>query len=407
MSKYDKEPQMHTTLPQSRWFDISWDAIVVHFNEIALKGGNRRRFAEKLQYNLQRLLHNYSPKITLYHDRLLITADSSKISDILHQLSDVFGISYAAPVRVLEEDFNALRDSALETYQTVAEPGKTFAVRVKRANKQFPMKSTDIERNAGGYVKQETGAGVNLKQPDILLKFRVNNGSIYQEGPPIKGPDGLPVGISGKLLTLFSGGIDSPVAAWMALKRGCFSDFIHYHTFPNSEDVRETKIVRLIQQVIQPQGLQARLYLIPYHTFESGLFNSKVPREYELVIFRRFMVRVACAVAQQKKYAALVTGDNLGQVASQTMGNLVAFDAVANIPVFRPLVMMNKNEIVDLSQQIGTFEASIEPYKDCCSLVSSGPQTNPKQETIRRVESSMPIDEMIESAVDEMAAIDV
>lgn len=394
-----------TTLPS--WFNIPWDAIVVHVNEIALKGGNRRRFAEKLQYNLQHLLATYSPKITLYHDRLLIKACAADIPVILQKTAHVFGVAHVAPVRVLNEDFDELQKSALETYQAVAQPGDSYAVRVKRANKKFPMTSTAVEREAGTFVKEATGAPVSLKQPDVLLKFSINAGSVYQQGPPTKGPDGLPVGISGKLLTLFSGGIDSPVAAWMALKRGCFSDFIHYHPFPTAESVENSKIVRLIKQVMEPQGLRARLHLVPYHAFESGLFNSTVPREYELVLFRRFMVRVACAVAAKNKCAALVTGDNLGQVASQTMGNLVAFDAVANIPVFRPLVMMNKNEIIDIAKHIHTFDASVEPYKDCCSLVSTGPQTNPKQGTIRRIEASIPIDEMTQQAIEEITCMDV
>jgi thiamine biosynthesis protein ThiI len=390
-----------TTLSE-RWYNLHWDGIVVHFNEIALKGGNRKRFIERLQFNFQRLFRDDAVKVSAYHDRLLIRADSKRIQDIHTRAASVFGVNYAAPVRILEYGFEPLRDAALETYQKVAVPGDTFALRVKRAFKQFPMTSHEIEFQAGGHVKQTTGATVCLDNPAVCIRFRVNKDSIYQEGPPLAGPDGLPAGVSGKVLNLFSGGIDSPVAAWLSLRRGCSTDFIHYHTYPTSEQVEDTKIYPLIRQVIQPQGLRAKLFLVPYHAFELGLLSTKIPREYELVIFRRFMVRVANAVAYKNNYAALVTGDNLGQVASQTMGNLAAFDAASGLPVFRPLVMANKNDIIDIARRIGTFEKSIEPYKDCCSLVSSGPQTNPRMKTLKNLEAGMPIQEMTDTAIAEM-----
>ena len=393
---------------QNNWLSLTWDGAAVHFSEIALKGGNRKRFIERLQHNIRQALPDIRPlKVSAYHDRLLISAPPESIAAVVERTSKVFGIAYVAPARVLPADFDTLREAALSTYQAVAQPGDTFAIRVKRADKQFPMKSAEIERLAGGYVKLQTGATVCLDNPDVRLAFRINRDSIYQEGPPIQGPNGLPVGSSGRVLTLFSGGIDSPVATWMALKRGCRSDFIHFHTFPSAEQVRDSKIVRLIQKVIRPQGLQARLYLVPYHTFEMGLLSATVPREYELVLFRRFMVRTACRVAAANKCSALITGDNLGQVASQTMGNLVAFDQAADRPVFRPLVMANKDEIVAIARRIDTFNEAVEPYKDCCSLVSSGPQTHPRQRTLRTIEESLPTRDMTDAALSEMSFFDI
>ncbi len=388
---------------------LSWNALLVHFNEIALKGGNRHRFIEALQNNIQRVLRTDDVKVAAYHDRLIITRNNPEFSvtPLIEKVAQLFGISSVSPVRILPESVEAMRDAALATYRAIAAPEATFAVRVRRANKKFPMRSAEVQHDVGGYVKDQTRATVCLNNPDVLLKFRIVEGGIYQEGPAVEGPAGLPVGVSGRVLTLFSGGIDSPVAAWMTMKRGCMTDFLHVHTYPSAEQVTQTKIYRLIREIMAPQGRSARLILVPYHPFEMGLLGAQIPQEYELIIFRRFMARAACAIARKHRCAALITGDNLGQVASQTLENLSAFDEAADLPVFRPLVMANKNDIINLARKIGTFDASTEPYKDCCSLVARGPQTHPRLITIKRIEETMPIAEMIESAVQSATVHDI
>ncbi|MDD4734945.1 MAG: tRNA 4-thiouridine(8) synthase ThiI [Kiritimatiellae bacterium] len=377
---------------------IPWDALLIHFSEIALKGGNRHRFVEALQNNIQRVLRDDPVKVSAYHDRLIVTTQQGSAAALIEKVSHIFGISAVSPVRLLPSTVDAMRTAALETYRA-APPGATFAVRAKRSNKRFPMTSSQIQFEVGGYVKEQTDATVCLGCPDVLIKFRVSDNCIYQEGPAVQGPAGLPLGVSGRVLTLFSGGIDSPVAAWMTMKRGCTTDYLHFHTYPSPEQVLHSKIYSLIRDVIAPQGRSARLILVPYHPFEEMLLGSTIPQEYELILFRRFMARTACALARKNRCAALVTGDNLGQVASQTLENLSAFDQACDLPVFRPLVMANKNDIIDLAKKISTFAASVEPYKDCCSLVARGPQTHPRLVTIQRIESTMPIAETVETAV--------
>lgn len=395
-----RTPEIIRTLP--------WNALLIHFNEITLKGGNRHRFIASLQNNIQRVLRAENVKVSAYHDRLIVTTPENTAVHLIDPVSRIFGISGVSPVRILPETLEAMREAALETYRAAAATGEaSFAVRTKRSNKRFPMRSAEVQLEVGGYVKDQTGATVCLDQPDILLKFRIYEGCIYQEGPIVQGPAGLPVGVSGRVLNLFSGGIDSPVAAWMTMKRGCMTDFLHFHTYPSAEQVANTKIHRLIHEIMAPQGRSAHLILVPYQPFEMGLLGTRIPQEYELIIFRRFMARVGCAIARKHRCAALVTGDNLGQVASQTLENLSAFDDAADLPVFRPLVMANKNDIIDLARKIGTFDASVESYKDCCSLVARGPQTHPRLATIQRIEATMPIAEMIESAVQAASTHDI
>lgn len=389
----------------SRWLSLPWDGIAIHINEIALKGGNKKHFIDRLNRNLRQITKPWNGKVIAYHDRLLIEAETDSIPYIARAAACLFGVSSVNPVRLLPPDYEIMKTYALEVYQKIALPGDSFAMRVKRADKRFPLSSQHMARDTGGFIARQTNAPVHLTNPDVLLSFRVQAKNIYHEGPCIPGPNGLPVGTSGRLLTLFSGGIDSPVAAWMGMRRGCTTDFIHFHTYADPEQVMATKIPELIRLVIRPQGVCARLLLVPYTVFEDMMFSADIPQQYELVMFRRFMVRTSCAVARRHRYSALVTGDNLGQVASQTMGNLVAFDQVATIPVFRPLVMANKQEIVTRAKEIGTFDASVEPYKDCCSLVATGPQTNPRMKHIYEIEEPIDMDRVIKAAVDAITTI--
>ncbi len=260
----------------------------------------------------------------------------------------------------------------------------------------------EVDREVGAVVAQVTGARVNLTHPDIRIAFRIHEDAVYIEGPRVSGPHGIPVGVTEKVLTLFSGGIDSSPAAWLMQRRGSRTDFIHFHVHPDAETVRDTKIPALIKKITGTQGLGAKLFLVPYHPFEMALLSLRLPVEFELILFRRFMARVASAVAAEGNYAAIVTGDNLGQVASQTMRNLQGFDDAAERMVMRPLLTANKQEIIVMARNIDTYDLSVQPYKDCCSLVASHPETQPKLSHIHAVEERMPIAEMTKQALEAM-----
>jgi len=329
------------------------------------------------------------------------------VSGVTQAAAKVFGVAYAAPMRRLPRHLDEVAAVAVQVYRTVAEMGATFAVRVKRADKTFPLTSQELEREIGRQIVAMTGATVDLKKPTVELLFRVYTDHIALIGPKVVGVGGLPVGVTGRVLTLLSGGIDSAVAAWLIMRRGCFTDFLHFHAFPSAEEVRGTKIVSLVEQLIKPQGLQVRLFLVPYHAFQVAVLMAKVPAALELVLFRRFMIRVANRLAQQRWYQALVTGDNLAQVASQTLENLQALDDASELPVFRPLLTYDKQEIIALAQRIGTYELSLQPYKDCCSLIAPHPKTRPKLEGVRSAESRLPLEATVERTLAELVVWEI
>jgi len=310
---------------EESWSKLTWDAAVVHFSEIGLKGGNRGPFLRRLEKNLRRVLTPLGADVVHYHNRVLLNCERNKLRDVVRAAAQICGVSHVAPVRILPPDIDVLKAQCIETYRTIAKDGDSFAIRFKRSDKRFPLNSMQAQQELGASVVEATNAPVCLKNPVITLQFRAHEKNVYMIGPRVSGPDGLPVGVTGRVLTLFSGGIDSPAAAWLMMKRGCLTDYLHFHVYPDASAIEQTKIPQLIKTIAHPQGLRPRLLLIPYHPFEMGLLAANVPQDMELILFRRFIARVAGALAVENDYDALVTGDNLAQVASQTMENLRAF----------------------------------------------------------------------------------
>jgi len=372
-----------------------------------LKGGNRRPFTKALVRNLQRALSRFGAEVHELFDRLLVKVEGDRLADALLAAAKVFGVAYTAPVRLLPCSVEAMIDAAVQTYTALTSGKETFAVRVRRVDKSFPLTSHELERVVGQQVVAATGAPVNLNAPDILLSFRVYQDCIYQVGPKVQGVGGLPIGVAGKVLALISGGIDSPVAAWLMMKRGCFVDFVHFHAFPSNDEAVVEKVPKLIERLVVPQGVTSRLFLVPYHTFQLALLTTQVPQKLELVLFRRFMVKVANRIAKEYGFQAIVTGDNLSQVASQTLENILVLDNASDLPVFRPLLTYDKQEIIALTKQIGTYELSIQPYKDCCSLIARHPEAKAKLHEVLEVESTLPIEQLISRSLAEMAVISV
>lgn len=384
------------------WLRLPWDGFVVHYHEIGLKGGNRRPFIRRLQQNLTNALRPFKAVVEDLFDRLFVRVPSEVLGEALKAAAQVFGVAYTALVRLLPRSLEAMQEAARETYQALATDRQTVAVRVRRVDKTFPMTSREVEQLVGRQLVATTGASVNLDAPDILLTFRIYADSVYLLGPKVPGVGGLPVGVSGRVLALLSGGIDSPVAAWLMMRRGCLVDFVHFHAFPNAEEALVDKVPKLVETLVVPQGVSARLFLVPYHIFQLALLMSKVPPSLELVLFRRFMVRVAHRLAQEHNYQAIVTGDNLGQVASQTLENLRALDDASALPIFRPLIAWDKQEILAFAQRIGTYALSLQPYKDCCSLIARHPQTKAKLEAVHRAEKQLPLEQLIERTLSEV-----
>lgn len=380
--------------------------LLIHYGELGLKGENRRFFVDKLKKSIADKLAVSSRNIQVSDQRLLVSLpyQSGGEARLLTQLSQVFGIAWFAWAGKINAD-QVLLEKTVTKLANKIKKKDTFAVRVKRADKRYPLSSIKVEQKIGQILLDKTGATVNLTQPDKTLFIEIAAGMMYLFWERQQGLGGLPVGTSGKVLTLFSGGIDSPVAAWLMAKRGARVDLLHFCVFP-PERIPKTKIVTLHRQLQLYLG-QTRLYVVPYVHFQlavSGL--TPMYSRYEVLLFRRFMVQVAEQLAHKIEVQAIVTGDNLSQVASQTLENLAVVDRNRLLPVFRPLLGYDKQEIIALAKKIGTYETSIQPYKDCCSLLQRKPVTKGRWSVVEKAEAELDLAQLVNQSLKEMVILE-
>jgi len=362
---------------------------LIHYGELSLKGKNRSLFENKLKENIER---ETGGKVTKYRGRFVLENGEPEL------LKYVFGISWYAEALRVDKNYDSIRDIILSKVDKEL-PGKSsFAVFVKRSDKSFPQTSMELENNIGSEISKRFAIKVNLKNPELSVFIEIAD-DVYVHFTKKQGLKGLPVDVSGNVLSLLSGGIDSPVASYLMMKRGCRVNFIHFHVFSNNSLIKDTKM-RYVFEILNKYQGNSRIYLVPYYQFEMAVLKAVNTRGHELVIFRRFMVRVAERIALQYGFKALVTGDSLGQVASQTMENIAQITNTVSMPIFQPLIAYDKQEIVDLAKKVGTYELAIENYKDCCSIVSANPRTKAKKNQIQLLEERMKIDDVIEKTLE-------
>ncbi len=400
---------------------MDYNTILIHYGEIGLKGKNQPDFRNALESNIRFRLRSLGLKWKIRYSHsyfyIEIPEDSKEdLSSVIDTLLHLPGIAWLArAVNISRKAFCSKNDvhyeiveePLLQTAKEQYQDNLAFAVRANRADKSLPNKSMDYERRFGALIIEQTEwETVNLNNPDVTFHIDMYPDNVFLYSEKITGAGGLPVGITGRVLTLLSGGIDSPVAAYLAAKRGCFVDFIHFtaNRF-QQENAAEYKISRIVRD-LSKMTLRSKLYLVPYTHFEFAALGHKM--EYELIVFRRFMARVAESLAVQVKAQALITGDNLAQVASQTLENLVSTTRGITIPVLRPLIMYDKQEIIDLAKKIETFQLSLEPYKDCCSLISQHPRTVSTHRELEEIESEIfpEYDQLIKDTLDEAICLE-
>jgi len=300
------------------------------------------------------------------------------------------------------------RRTGEDVFAVVVDPHQVLrdrAIRAQRADKALPFTSPDLERELGEAVRQATGAQVDLDDPDTTIYVSTSTEESYVYAEKLPGPGGLPVGTSGRVLSLLSGGPDSIASSYYLARRGAQVDFLHFHVFPNKDSVLDSKIIPIVSK-LSKYTLSDQLYLSSYLPFEMQVLGLQVrDARYELVVFRRLMARIAEALAQKHGYQAIVLGDSLGQVASQTMENIAAVDEAVSIPVFRPLIGMDKVEIMDLVQEIGLLEEAISPYKDCCSLITPKPVIKAYLPFVHTIEKDLNLSRVVEEMVDEVEVV--
>jgi len=340
--------------------------LVVHYHEIALKGRNRPFFVEKLAQNLRRATADLGEvRVQALAARFLLEAPDSVPWPLLQErLSRVFGVANYARAAAVGRDLDALCAAAVAAARERS--FASFRVSAKRSDKTFPATSGDVERAVGAAVQAATGARVDLERPELTIFVEVLRDRVFYALEKLRGPGGFPVGSSGRVLALLSGGIDSPVAAARLMKRGCTALLAHFHAFPLQDHSTIDKARELARQLSRYQ-FRSRLLLVPFATVQQTIV-ARCPAPLRVVLYRRFMVRIAEALARRHRAKALVTGESVGQVASQTLDNLSVIDAAARGPVLRPLIGMDKDEIAQEARRLGTFEISVLPDQDCCQL---------------------------------------
>lgn len=374
--------------------------ILVRYGEISLKGLNRHVFIDLLVKNIRNTLKNFdSVRVQKIQGRIIIHIDESELEEGMKAVQRVFGIVSISPAAVVESKMEVIEQAVLN--EARKHDFNTFRITAKRGDKQFPMKSPDIARHLGGTVlKNIPGKKVKMKDADLDIWVEVRKETyVYSEFIPCHG--GLPVGSSGKSVLLLSGGIDSPVAGYMMAKRGIRPICVYFHSFPFTSERAKEKVVDLAKILSRYTG-RIDLYVVPFTDIQTTIVD-RCPERQTTIIIRRFMMRIAQAIAEKNEAESLITGESLGQVASQTQEGLMCTNAVVTLPVFRPLIGMDKQEIVEIARDIGTFDTSILPYEDCCTIfVPKHPETKPRLQFVEKGEEPMmpDADRMIAEAVD-------
>lgn len=380
------------------------DSVLIRYHEIALKKGNRPYFTELLKRNLLAAVKDLGVKeVRSLPARLLLTLKSDiDQTTATDRIGAVFGVANFSLVERTPRDMDALRASILDALDGAR--FESFRIDTQRGDKTFPLTSPEINRVLGAAVKEKSGARVDLENPALTVFVEILPRDAFFGFNKLPGPGGLPVGASGRVVSLISGGIDSPVASYRMMQRGCRLIFVHFHSAPYQDKTSQEKVRELIKTLTRHQ-YTSRLYLVPFGEIQRQIVAA-VARPLRVVLYRRMMLRIAEAIARNQKAKALVTGESLGQVASQTLENMAVIQQAAALPILRPLVGMDKQEIIDQARRIGTFDISSIPDQDCCQLfVPKHPATKAELTDVEQAEAHYDAKEMVrlgvENAVEE------
>jgi tRNA uracil 4-sulfurtransferase len=370
------------------------DSILIRYHEIALKKGNRRYFIELLKRNLISAVKDLGIKeIRSLPARVLMTFKADYDTEVLiERIRNVFGVANFSMVQRTPRDIDTLRARILESLD--GSRFSSFRIQTQRGDKTFALKSPEINRQLGAAVKDQSGARVDLTHAELTVTVEILPRDAFFGFNKIAGPGGLPVGASGRVVALISGGLDSPVAAYRMMQRGCRLIFVHFHSAPYLDQTSQQKVRQLVTELTRCQ-FQSRLYLIPFGEIQRQIVAA-VARPLRVILYRRMMLRIAEQVARREKCQALITGESLAQVASQTLENIAVIEEAAQLPVLRPLVGMDKQEIIDQARRIGTYEISSIPDQDCCQLfVPKHPATRARLAHVQEDESRLNVEDLI------------
>ena len=387
------------------------EVLLIKLGEIVLKGLNKNRFEEILLRNIRRRLDGLGQfDIRTAQSTVCITpkgvagkdgaaADESVMDEAVKRISKVFGIVTFSRAYEIKKEINEILEASAEFLKEDLLAAHTFKVEARRSDKRFPLKSPEICARAGEYLLSKyPNLRVDVNHPDYTVYVEVRDTSAFVHGNPLRGAGGIPVGTGGRAAVLISGGIDSPVAAWMMARRGVELTAVHFASPPYTSERAEQKVRDLLTALSGYTG-RVTMYTVPFAKVQEEIM-AKCPEELFTILMRRFMMRAAERIAKEESCSALITGESLGQVASQTMEGIVCTDAVAEMPVFRPLIGMDKTDIIAIARKIGTYDISIEPYEDCCTVFTPRhPRTKPELERVFKAEQALDCAALVEDCV--------
>ncbi|GAX01070.1 tRNA uracil 4-sulfurtransferase ThiI [Secundilactobacillus hailunensis] len=380
---------------------MQYSEIMVRYGELSTKGKNKKDFIRQLGRNVRHSLHDFEGlDVRAQYDRLHVALNGNDSDAVIERLKGVFGIENFSPVIKVEKDFEAVKDTALEMIQAQFKPGMTFKINTRRQDHQFEYDTNQINDKLGGHILRNVpGIKVKMKQPDITLRVEVRMNGIFLSSETIPGAGGLPVGTGGKATMMLSGGIDSPVAAYMGMKRGVKLDMVHFFSPPYTSEQALGKAKQLTSKIAGYAG-SINFIQVPFTKVQETI-KEKVPEGYLMTIQRRMMLRIAAAITVSRGDKGVFTGESLGQVASQTLESMMAINDVTTLPVLRPLVSMDKTEIIKIAEQIDTYDLSIMPFEDCCTIFTPpAPKTRPDLEKTRNFEKLIDVDGLMQEALD-------
>lgn len=379
-----------------------YEHILVRYGELALKGKNQKEFIKTLVRNLRKEIKNQvgpAPEVVAEQGRLIIHLNQTKAEEVYKVLDHTFGLSSYSPVKTAPLNEEAIIQAALEEMKLWAKEGLKFRVSVKRANKRFMTPSMQMQvKIAERLLDEIEDLEPNLTDYDLNLQVDIRFDNAYIYVKRFKGLGGLPLGTGGRAMLLLSGGIDSPVAGYSIMRRGVVIEAIHFHSYPYTSKEAEEKVLKLAEEVAKYAGY-INVHLVPFTEIQEAIQMS-AHENYRITIMRRIMLRIAERIAHRRHAKALITGDNLGQVASQTMESIFTINEVTTMPIYRPLISFDKLDIMRIAEEIGTYETSILPYADCCTVfVPKEPKTKPRVDIAQKDESRMDLELLIEGAI--------
>lgn len=380
---------------------MQWTEVLIRYGEISLKGRNRKKFVDRLRANMKQAFRDLTTvKIKAERDRMFLTSDNeTELQQAMEKLPSIFGIHSFSPIAKCEADLEAIKEKAIQIIGDDETEGKTFKVEIKRTDKSFPLVTGELQQAIGAHVLTHfPGLIVQMKKPEILLHVEIREEGAFLTSKVFKGAGGMPVGSNGHSLLMLSGGIDSPVAGYLMMKRGVSLDAIHFASPPFTSDQAQEKVLDLAER-LSSFGAAVRVHVIPFTEIQQTI-AAQVPNNVSMTTTRRLMLRIADLVRTEENALAIVTGESLGQVASQTLESLTAINEVTSTPILRPLISTDKLDIIKIAEEIGTYDISIRPYEDCCTIFSpSNPKTKPKLEKVVYYEGFTDFEPMIQEAV--------